>query len=343
MFNMIQKGYWVVLLLHAVLHQPHLKLVPAGVIPQRERRPRPIMDYTYNDVNTNSLPLAPDLLQFGHTLTRLMQRISYADPQHGPVHISKLDLADGYYRVKLSPEAALELAVVLPGATPSAKNLIGIPLMLPMGWKYSPNYFCTHSETATDLANLYIQTQHPLPPHPLELPSQAMTVPTVEHMSPSYIPPPTLTAQPPVAYVDVYMDNFLGLAQRDTTSLVLRALLHGVSHIFRHDHHIDAPPVRHPPNWKREISSGPHKRLSWDGCWIQHKALWHCLNTNYNAFTRSSITFSRSDACHAAGGTNFSANFAPWRPPSKEVPICSLSSNMFWSINRTRPAYASTP
>jgi hypothetical protein len=197
------------------------------------------MDYTYNNVNPYSLPLAPDSLQFGNTLNRILQRISYKDPTHGPVHLLKLDLADGYYRVKLSPEAALELAVVLPGATPKAKNLVGIPLVLPMGWKYSPNYFCAH----TDITNQYITTLTMLPNHPLELPSQAMEVPA-EAMSPSCIHPTTVTAQPPLAYADVYMDDFLGLAQRDTTELVLSALLNGVSDIFRHDSHPDDPPVR---------------------------------------------------------------------------------------------------
>jgi hypothetical protein len=151
------------------------------------------MDYTYNNVNPYSLPLAPDSLQFGNTLNRILQRISYKDPTHGPVHLLKLDLADGYYRVKLSPEAALELAVVLPGATPKAKNLVGIPLVLPMGWKYSPNYFCAHTETATDITNQYITTLTMLPNHPLELPSQAMEVPA-EAMSPSCIHPTTVTA-----------------------------------------------------------------------------------------------------------------------------------------------------
>jgi hypothetical protein len=69
----------------------------------------------------------------------------------------KQDLADGYYRIKLSPEAALKLAVVLPGSRPKDKNLIGIPLVLPMGWKYSPNYFCAYSEKAAGMANSYIK------------------------------------------------------------------------------------------------------------------------------------------------------------------------------------------
>jgi hypothetical protein len=53
-----------------------LKLAPCGVIPQRERRPRPIMDYSFNHINQLSLPTAPmAAMQFGHTLQRLLQRI----------------------------------------------------------------------------------------------------------------------------------------------------------------------------------------------------------------------------------------------------------------------------
>jgi hypothetical protein len=262
---MIQKGYWVVLPLNAILLQPHLKLAPAGVVPQRERRPRPIMDYTYNGVHQNSLPLAPDTLQFGHTLTRILQRISYANPSHGPVQLLKLDLADGYYRIKLSPEAVLELAVVLPGSTPTHENLIGIPLVLPMGWKYSPNYFCAYTETCADLANCFIETRQKIPMHPLERPSQAITVPTSLTVSPNLVLPPTATSQTPLAYVDVYMDDFLGLAQRHTTDLVLRALLSSVSHIFRHDHEND-PPVR-----KSVISQS--KLLKGDLTWASQKTI----------------------------------------------------------------------
>jgi hypothetical protein len=179
------------------------------------------MDYTYNGVNTASLPLAPDALQFGSTLQWLLQRMAYADPSHGPVQMLKLDLADGYYRVKLSPEAALELAVVLPGASPKHGNLIGIPLVLPMGWKYSPNYFCAYSETATDIANSYIKDNMLLPPHPLELPSQSIPVLTSAFIEPSLVLSPTCVPAPPLAYVDVYMDDFLGLAQSSKCQPVL--------------------------------------------------------------------------------------------------------------------------
>jgi hypothetical protein len=48
---------------------PHLKLAPVGVIPQQERRPHPIMDYTCNGVNQSSLEVAPNqAMQSGQAL-----------------------------------------------------------------------------------------------------------------------------------------------------------------------------------------------------------------------------------------------------------------------------------
>jgi len=52
--NYVKKHFWVVLPYSAVAHYPHLKLAPCGVVPQRERRPRPIMDYTFTGVNSSA-------------------------------------------------------------------------------------------------------------------------------------------------------------------------------------------------------------------------------------------------------------------------------------------------
>jgi hypothetical protein len=67
MLDYVTKKFWVVLPYSAVKHYTHLKLAPSGVVPQRERRPRPIMDYTFMGVNPASLPLAPDSMQIGQT------------------------------------------------------------------------------------------------------------------------------------------------------------------------------------------------------------------------------------------------------------------------------------
>jgi hypothetical protein len=66
MVDYVDKRFCVVLPFRAVRHLPHLKLSPAGVVPQRDRRPRPIMDFSYSGVNDTALPLAPTAaMQFG--------------------------------------------------------------------------------------------------------------------------------------------------------------------------------------------------------------------------------------------------------------------------------------
>ena len=59
-FNgMILKSQWVVLPAEEVMHLPGLRVSPPGVVPQRDRRPRWICDYTWSQVNQETLPLAP--------------------------------------------------------------------------------------------------------------------------------------------------------------------------------------------------------------------------------------------------------------------------------------------
>jgi len=78
LYDYVQIGHWAVLPASAILHHLQLQLSPAGVVPQCERQPRPIMDYTFSGVNQSSIPLFPkQAMQFGKTLQRLLQRIVY--------------------------------------------------------------------------------------------------------------------------------------------------------------------------------------------------------------------------------------------------------------------------
>jgi hypothetical protein len=151
MADMVNMGYWTVLPFAAVQNLPHLALAPAGVVPQRERRPRPIIDYSFNQVNQASAPVAPyPAMQFRRALLHILQRIVYANSEHGPVFLAKLDLADGYYRIPLAPHAAQQLAVILPPDDLNG-NLVGIPLSLPMGWSQSPLTFAVLRKHAPTL------------------------------------------------------------------------------------------------------------------------------------------------------------------------------------------------
>ena len=82
--------------------------------------------------------------------------------------MAKVDLVDGYYRVPLSPHAALHLAVCLP-ADHDTPPLVAIPLTPPMGWAQSPPFFCAFTETIADIANASL-ARHPH--HPQLLKSQ---------------------------------------------------------------------------------------------------------------------------------------------------------------------------
>ena len=81
-----------------VKHIKGLRLSPLGLVPQRNRRDCMVSDYSYFGVNNDTLHLAPlDAMQFGRTLNRLLAKIHRANDRFGPVHISKIDLVDGFY------------------------------------------------------------------------------------------------------------------------------------------------------------------------------------------------------------------------------------------------------
>ena len=109
-------------------------------------------------------------MQFGHAFQQLMQQIAYADPAFGPVHMTKLDIADGYYHVPLSTSGIPQLGVIMPFHTNDGDPIIAFPITLPMGWKDSPPFFGAFAETIADICNVQLQEGVPHAPlHLLEL------------------------------------------------------------------------------------------------------------------------------------------------------------------------------
>lgn len=146
------QGYWLVLPFESVKGWPSLQISPLGVVPQRNRRPRLIVNYTWSALNSETLKLAPHkAMQFGHTLQQALSQIVHADPQYGPVNLAKINIADGFYRVWVQICDIPKLSVALPSA-PHMPPLVAFPLALPMGWVESPPYFTALTETACDLA-----------------------------------------------------------------------------------------------------------------------------------------------------------------------------------------------
>ena len=97
MRDFVEKGFWIVLPLEDAVGLNGLRLSPAGLVPQRDRRDRIVIDYTWSGVNEATRRLSPDSMQFGHALQHILQRIYDADPRHGPIYIMKVDIADGFY------------------------------------------------------------------------------------------------------------------------------------------------------------------------------------------------------------------------------------------------------
>jgi len=231
MFDYAQMGYWAVLPYQAIRTFPQLRLAPAGVVPQKEHHPRPIMDYSFYGTNQDCHPIAPCAsMQFSGALKCLLQRLVYCNPIHGPPLMAKIDLSDGYYRVLLSPEAALHLAVIIPSDISTDTYLIALPLTLPMGWLHSPPYFCAYTETITDIAN----TCQPPPTHPLLPQTQCCSLPQHKKFHPSATILGSSSA-PPLQYTDVYIDDFMILAQRPLNLPAMNRLLHTIDTVFHDD------------------------------------------------------------------------------------------------------------
>ena len=272
--DMVRKGQWVILPAADALGLPGLRASPPGVVPQRGRRPRWIGDYTWSGVNQETVPLfAEEAMQFGHALDRIIREILLANPAHGPVFQAKTDLSDGFYRVNLSAADAPKLGLVFPTRSGEEK-LVAIPLVTPMGWKNSPPVFSTATETIADLMNArlrdtsYAPAPHALddladevaPPTTTTPRSQPSTAAAVE--LPKERDPSLPTNSPPVQYTDIFVDDFVTLAQRPFLRRVRRALLHAIDDVFRPLDGSDGPARREPVSLKK-LRQGD---CSWNTC-----------------------------------------------------------------------------
>ena len=139
----------------------------------------------------------------------------------------------------MHPSDAAKLGLVFPSEA-GEEDLVAIQLTLPMGWKNSPPIFCTVTETVADLENEALRAHAPTLPHKLDNRAEAVWVK----------PDPSLNKQLGVLprdpylgrknsqilqYVDVFVDDFLGLAQgpRHRRRHVRRTFFHALDKVFR--------------------------------------------------------------------------------------------------------------
>jgi hypothetical protein len=258
---------------------PSLRVSPLGVVPQRDRRPRIIVDYSLYDINKDTLKMAPEQsMQFGKAIERLMQSLTRANPKFGDNRLYKVDISDGFYRVPLALSSILKLGVALP-TFPGMPPLIAFPLVLPMGWTESPPFFCAFTETICDLTNEALRKHQCFPSHHLEeRAGSANFQPNAElgrnpfHQRPISVSHKNRLYEQPVALMDVFVDDFCGMRQQSTQNPLQnqrRALLHSIDRVFRPSDSGDAPDRKEPISVskldKGDASWQDQKRcLGWD-------------------------------------------------------------------------------
>jgi hypothetical protein len=178
-------------------------------------------------------------------------------PPEEHIHFSKIDLADGYWRMIVEEESCWNFAYVFPGP-PGAPVQLMNSRALQMGWNESPAYFCAATETTRDVAQSWIDGNKELPKHGME----PLTNPTT---------PPRVQTSPGNEYqiLSVYVDDFIlaNVQNRKGTLLTksIRAMLHAIHNMF------PAPTAEDPKGTKDPISE--KKLLKGDACWDTTKEI----------------------------------------------------------------------
>jgi hypothetical protein len=108
---------------------------------------------------------------------------------------------------------------------------VAIPLTLPMGWAHSPPYFCAFTELVADMANAMAQTTPMLPVHPLYHATQQVPLPQPSQFHPDAIVLGNAST-PPICYHDVYIDDFISMAQPPLHTHSMNILLHTIDMVF---------------------------------------------------------------------------------------------------------------
>ena len=272
--DMVSAGQWLVLPYSVVRLLPNLRLSPTGLVPQRDRRDRLIVDYSFSGVNQDTLSDAPDSLQFGYALPRLIQKLQRADTRCGPIFLAKIDVADAFMRIPLVVHHVAALGALLP-ARPGEEPLVAFPLILPMGWIDSPQYLCAVTETIADTANdrlrsgLLSAIQHRLDdladskPDPIRRSDVVATKTGIQ--------PPVVQShgprQHPLNTVDVYMDDFILLSQlpKDLRQATRRTVFECIDSVLRPLSPSDNP-NRKEPNSVKKLAKG-------DAYWATEKVV----------------------------------------------------------------------
>ncbi len=261
----------------------NLKISPVSMISHKSRTYRVIMDLSfalrYNgahipSVNETTELLAPQkaMAELGKVIRRIICFLAENyDPQR-PFKFAKIDIKDGFWRMVVSPEDAWHFCYTIPPASEEEDimdRLIVVPTSLQTGWRESPPYFCTATETARDVIQAFFNGDmsnlalHPVEAHMCVHPSGSLPEPTDK---PAYTSSQDIQ-QDVQRFIEVYVDDFIAgtndLSQPNLEQMS-RAILHGVHSVF-------PPPHISGHSGEDPVSFG--KLLKGEGYWDFHKEI----------------------------------------------------------------------
>jgi len=219
---------------------PHvnLKISPVAAVPHKSWQFPAILDLSFQlqllgvklpSMNETMLLLLDHkaMEQMGQVLRCLIHTVAQSNPSHGPVIFAKWDIIDGFWRLVVLEQDAWHFCYVLPQVNKDDPILIVKPTCLQMGWSESLPLFCTALETTQDVIQEYLDSDKDLLQHPLEelcVPIKKDKISSDEslHLEALHL-------------MEVYMDDFIGLAQALSKSKLIqftRSILHSIHMVF---------------------------------------------------------------------------------------------------------------
>jgi len=163
--------------------------------------------------------------QMGKVLQWLITIVAKTKNSHGPIVFTKWDIKDGFWHLVVSDEDAWNFCYVLPWLSEDDPFQIVKPVCLQMEWCESPPLFCMALEMARNITQVLLDQITPLPPHLLE----DLCIPMELDL------PKTDEINKLAKLLDVYMDNFIRLAQAPMIKELehfTRAVMHGIHSVF---------------------------------------------------------------------------------------------------------------
>jgi hypothetical protein len=101
-----------------------------------------------------------------------------------------------------------------------------------MGWSLSPPYFCAFTETCTDLSNT-VDVANPIHPYQLATQPQLQLPMHQSFHAAAIFPFNPKPPHPALAHTEVYLDDFMLMAQQPLHMPLMNSLLHHLHSVFQ--------------------------------------------------------------------------------------------------------------